>query len=222
MTSEIKTPAILDNHHLAVTAGWVTVFNIVLPSREYLSSAEEYLAKGVGIPANAYLDKPLKAKKGFAVCRSADNSQWEYLPDHRGEIRYSTVTGMAMTLNDIGDYPMDTTDLAPVTVFDKWNGTQWLADTDQQAAVARRYRDAFIKATDPMMVSDYSIEDQLITEEQRTELVAIRLAYKQWPSQDGWPLIELPVITPTGTDKPSWLLVEAVNNGYQVPVWPPA
>lgn len=117
MTSEIKTPAVLDNHHLAVTAGWVTVFNIILPSREYLSSAEEYLAEGVGIPANAYLDKPLKAKKGFAVCRSADNSQWEYLPDHRGEIRYSTVTGMAMTVNDIGDYPMDTTDLAPITVL---------------------------------------------------------------------------------------------------------
>ncbi|AKA37443.1 tail fiber assembly protein [Yersinia ruckeri] len=219
MTSEIKTPAVLDNHHLAVTAGWVTVFNIILPSREYLSSAEEYLAEGVGIPANAYLDKPLKAKKGFAVCRSADNSQWEYLPDHRGEIRYSTVTGMAMTVNNIGDYPMDTTDLAPITVFDKWNGTQWLADTDQQAAVARRYRDNFIRATDPMMVSDYSIDDAPLTEPQRRELIATRLAFKQWPTLAGWPLIELPVIGES--DKSRWLLTEAVNNGYVVPEWPP-
>lgn len=90
---------------------------------------------------------------------------------------------------------------------------------DELAAHARRYRDAFIQATDPMMVSDYSIDDAPLTESQRSELITARLAFKQWPTLAGWPLIELPVISQP--DKSRWLLTEAVNNGYVVPVWPP-
>ncbi|CNG46970.1 tail fiber assembly protein [Yersinia similis] len=213
MMTVIKTPAVLNKSNQAQLAGWVTVFNIHPDSREYLSSVEEYLAEGVGIPANTYLDKPLKAKKGFAVCRSADNSQWEYLPDHRGETRYSTITGATTTLSEIGDYPADTTELAPTTTFDQWDGTRWVTDKDRVAAVARRYRDAFIEATDPMMVSDYSIDDMPLTSEQRRELAETRLAFKTWPTQENWPRIELP-------DIPYWLLIEAVNQGYRVPVWP--
>ncbi|MCW6546993.1 tail fiber assembly protein [Yersinia ruckeri] len=215
MTSEIKNPAVLNKNNLAVKAGWMTVFNIAIPSREYFSFAEEYLAEGVGIPANAYLDKPLKVKKGFAVCRSADKSRWEYQPDHRGEIRYSTVTGSVIIISDIGDYPEDSTALAPTAPLDKWDGAQWVVDTDQQAAIARRYRDVFIHATDPMMVNDYSIDDIPLREDQRNELNTTRLAFKQWPKSSGWPFIELPVISP-------WLLIEAVNNGYVVPTWPEA
>ncbi|HDL7338297.1 TPA: phage tail protein [Yersinia enterocolitica] len=86
--------------------------------------------------------------------------------------------------------------------------------SEQLAAIARQYRDAFIVATDPIMVSDYSIDDTPLTEVQRTELTAIRTAYRVWPTQDDWPLIELPEL-------PQWLLVEAVNQGYFVPTWPP-
>ncbi|MDR4896721.1 phage tail protein [Yersinia kristensenii] len=80
---------------------------------------------------------------------------------------------------------------------------------------ARGYRDLFITATDPVMVSDYSIDDAPLTAEQRSELTKTRLAFKQWPTQEGWPLIELPELS-------QWLLVEAVNQGYIVPTWPPA
>ncbi|CNE48691.1 putative tail fiber assembly protein [Yersinia bercovieri] len=85
---------------------------------------------------------------------------------------------------------------------------------DQLAAKARAHRDDFIIATDPMMVSDYSIDDAPLTKEQRTELTATRALYRAWPMQENWPLIELPEL-------PQWLLVEAVNQGYRVPVWPP-
>lgn len=208
-----------DKEGYALTSGTVTVYNISSDTRECLGKTAEFITVGTGLPAHTCLDDPLKVKKGFAVCRSADNNQWEYQPDHRGEIRYSTVTGMIMTVNDIGDYPANTTDLAPASPFDQWNGTQWRVDIDQQAAVARQYRDAFIKATDPMMVADYSIDDEPLTEDQRRELIATRLAFKQWPMLADWPLIALPVMGEL--DKSRWLLTEAVNNGYVVPVWPP-
>ncbi|HHH0018846.1 TPA: phage tail protein, partial [Yersinia enterocolitica] len=83
------------------------------------------------------------------------------------------------------------------------------------ASIARQYRDAFIITTDPMMVSDYSIDDMPLTEAQRSELISTRAAYRSWPTVAGWPLVELPEL-------PQWLLIEAVNNGYRVPVWPDA
>ncbi|MBX9474134.1 phage tail protein [Yersinia enterocolitica] len=66
-----------------------------------------------------------------------------------------------------------------------------------------------------MMVSDYSINDTLLTKAERTELTATRALYRAWPTVENWPLIELPEL-------PQWLLVEAVNQGYIVPTWPPA
>lgn len=91
--------------------------------------------------------------------------------------------------------------------------------SDQLSLTARQYRDAFIRATDPMMVSDYSIGDVPLTEDQRRELIATRAMYRTWPTLAGWPLIVLPAIGKF--DKSHWLLVEAVNNGYVVPEWPP-
>lgn len=84
---------------------------------------------------------------------------------------------------------------------------------DAVAATARRYRDAFITATDAITIIDYSIDDNPLTEAQRSELMAIRAVYRAWPTSDNWPLIELPEL-------PQWLLIEAVNQGYRVPVWP--
>lgn len=86
--------------------------------------------------------------------------------------------------------------------------------SDQLATLARRYRDDFIVATDPVIVRDYTIGDIELAEEKIVELAAVRRSYKTWPKQSQWPLIELPYI-------PQWLLTEAVNHGYIMPIWPP-
>lgn len=82
------------------------------------------------------------------------------------------------------------------------------------AAQARGYRDEFLTATDPMTLIDYSIGDVPLSEEQRAQVLAARQAFKAWPTQLNWPLIDLPEL-------PYWLLIEAVNRGYRVPNWPP-
>lgn len=85
---------------------------------------------------------------------------------------------------------------------------------DQQKARARSYRDAFISSTDRLLVADYSIGDNQITENQLAELTNVRESFKKWPLVEGWPFVELP-------DIPQWLLIEAVNNGYIAFDWPP-
>ncbi|HGG9106145.1 TPA: tail fiber assembly protein [Enterobacter cloacae] len=124
----------LNNELIATEAGDITVFNYDDETREYLSTSVEYLAVGVGIPASSCIDAPGESKEGFAICRTADFTAWEYVADHRGETVYSTETGEPEIVSLPGDYPEGTTTLAPATPYDKWDGGEWVTDTEAQHA----------------------------------------------------------------------------------------
>ena len=124
--------AILNNKFIATKAGEITVYNYDSETREYISASTEYLAVGVGIPAYSCLDAPGTHKVGYAICRSADLNSWEYVPDHRGEIVYSTETGESKEITAPGDYPENTTTIAPLTPYDKWDGEKWVTDINAQ------------------------------------------------------------------------------------------
>ena len=124
----------LDKNGFATEAGYITVYNYDGVTREYIGLSVEYLPFGVGVPAHSCVDAPGSKKDGFAICRNADSTGWEYVADHRGETVYSTKTGEKVTISDIGDYPENTTTQAPSTQYDKWNGTGWVTDSDEQHA----------------------------------------------------------------------------------------
>ncbi|HBE6549955.1 TPA: tail fiber assembly protein [Escherichia coli] len=124
--------AILNNELIAVQAGNIIVYNYDSETKEYISASTEYLAVGVGIPAYSCLDAPGIHKAGYAICRSLDLNSWEYVPDHRGEIVYNTETGDAKEITAPGDYPENTTTIAPLTPYDKWDGEKWMTDTEAQ------------------------------------------------------------------------------------------
>lgn len=126
----------LNSEFIATVAGDITVYNYDGETREYISSLTEYLAVGVGIPACSCLDAPLTHKAGYAICRSADLNSWEYVPDHRGETIYSTETGESKEITALGDYPENTTTIAPLTPYDKWDGEKWVTDTEAQHSAA--------------------------------------------------------------------------------------
>ncbi|EOT2523517.1 tail fiber assembly protein, partial [Escherichia coli] len=90
----------------------------------------------VGIPACSCLDAPGAHKAGYAICRSVELNSWEYVPDHRGETVYSTENGRKVTISDIGEYPENTTTIAPLTPYDKWDGEKWVTDTEAQHSAA--------------------------------------------------------------------------------------
>lgn len=124
----------LNQDMIATVDGDITVFNFDGDTREYLSSTVEYLAVGVGIPANSCIDEPGESKTGFAMCRTIDFAAWEYVADHRGESIYSTVTGEVVVISSLGDYPENTTTRTPATPYDTWNGSEWVTDTKVQNA----------------------------------------------------------------------------------------
>ncbi|HAH9739033.1 TPA: tail fiber assembly protein [Escherichia coli] len=126
----------LDENGFATEPGFITVYNYKGDTREYISSSVEYLPFGVGVPANSCIDAPGSTKDGFAIRRNADSTGWEYVADHRGETVYSTETGQIVTISDIGDYPENTTTKAPATPYDKWDGAEWVTDTEAQHSAA--------------------------------------------------------------------------------------
>ena len=130
------TQAVLNKENIATAAGDITVFNYDSVTREYLFSTVEYLAVGVGIPAASCTDAPGEEKASYAICRTAELSGWEYIVDHRGEDVFSTETGEPVAITSLGDYPENTTTLAPATPYDKWNGEKWVTDTEAQHSAA--------------------------------------------------------------------------------------
>ena len=128
--------AVLNSEFIATKAGDITVYNYDGETREYISISTEYLAVGVGIPACSCLDAPGAYKAGYTICRSADFNSWEYVPDHRGEIVFSTATGESKEITAPGNYPDNTTTIAPLTPYDKWDGEKWVTDTEAQHGAA--------------------------------------------------------------------------------------
>ncbi|WP_455819680.1 tail fiber assembly protein [Pseudomonas cerasi] len=126
----------LNQDLIATIPGNITVFNFHGDTREYLSSSVEYLAVGVGLPANSCTNAPLDIKDGFVICRKVDLSEWEYVADHRGETVYSTISGAAVMIDIPGDYPEHTTPLKPVTPYDQWDGERWVTDAAAERTAA--------------------------------------------------------------------------------------
>lgn len=124
--------ATLNKNGIATKAGDMTVYNYDGETREFLSTSTEFLAVGVGIPANSCIDAPVDEKEGFAICRTASLDGWEYVTDHRGETVYDTATGEPADITTPGEYADSVTTLAPSTPFDKWNGSAWVTDVDAQ------------------------------------------------------------------------------------------
>ncbi|EIM9692463.1 tail fiber assembly protein [Salmonella enterica] len=171
------TQAKLNSDLIATVAGDITVFNYDGETREYLSSSVEYLAVGVGLPANSCTDAPGEAKAGLAICRAADFTAWEYVADHRGETVYSTETGDAMMVSLPGDYPERTTTLAPSTPYDTWNGSEWVTDTEAQQAAdveAAEQKKSALLLEAQATISLWQTELQLgiISDEDKASLIA--------------------------------------------------
>ncbi|MCP1205492.1 tail fiber assembly protein [Pantoea sp. B550] len=122
--------ATLDKNGLAKADGTLTVYGYDALTGEFTGAVQEFLAQGVGLPACSCLTAPPDAQAG-TVAVYQDGS-WLNVPDHRGETVYPVSGGAPVKITALGDYPADTTTLAPATAFDKWDGEKWVTDSDAQ------------------------------------------------------------------------------------------
>lgn len=121
----------LDKNGLAKSAGTLTVYDFDAVSGEFTGSSNEFLAKGVGLPANATLiEPPANAANLVAIYR---DDKWTTVADHRGETVYTIPDGSMIVIDTLGPYPANVTPLKPSTIFDKWDGFEWVVNSDEVA-----------------------------------------------------------------------------------------
>lgn len=124
--------AVLDKNGLAKSAGTLKIYNFDALSGEFNGSSDEFLAQGVGLPAHACVTVPPATKTGYTAVYRDD--EWQVVADHRGETVYSIADGSKIVISELGDYPEETTAIAPVTDWDRWDGEKWITDADAQRA----------------------------------------------------------------------------------------
>ncbi|ECH0669108.1 tail fiber assembly protein [Salmonella enterica] len=169
--------ATLNKNGIATKAGEIIVYNFDLFSREYLAESVEFLAVGVGIPANSCTDAPVEEKDGFAVCRKASLDGWESVADHRGETVYDTETGQPVDITSPGEYADNVTTIAPSTPYDRWNGSAWVTDEDAQKSgqvMEAKQKKAVYLAEAQSTISLWQTELQLgiISDDDKTSLIS--------------------------------------------------
>ena len=189
--------AILNKYGIATEAGSITVYNYDSKTREYLSSAIEFLAVGVGIPAHSCTDEPVQKKEGFAVCRTSSLDGWEYISDHRGETVYDKQTGQPVELTVLGNYPDSVTTIAPSTPYDKWNGSTWVTDTDAKNDAARNDFEQKKRALRAIADAEMdwlqdAVDAGIATEEETTALTEWKkyrvMLMRVGPEKPDWPI----------------------------------
>nr|DAO77309.1 MAG TPA: tail fiber assembly protein [Caudoviricetes sp.] len=126
----------LDKNGLAKSAGTLTIYNFDAVSGEFTGSNDEYLAQGVGLPANACITVPPVTEAGRVAIYQ--DGVWTAMADHRGKTVYSVTDGAAVVISVPGDYPADTTPLKPATAWDKWDGEKWVTDRAEEKAASNR------------------------------------------------------------------------------------
>jgi hypothetical protein len=169
-----------DENGYALTSGYTTVYTTAYGTREFTGAHEAYISAHTGVAAQAYLDMPPKQKDGFAICRTTDDKGWEYVEDHRGEARYSTITKEKINIYELGEYPRNSTDMEP-SLFDIWDGSKWIVD--EKAKSDAMIQSATEKQTLLMMEASIAmapLQDAVDLDDASTEEIALLKKWKQY------------------------------------------
>ncbi|MBJ9214927.1 tail fiber assembly protein [Citrobacter freundii] len=147
---------------------------------EFIDTYDVRIIDGTGIPAFSTLTIAPEPEKGFAYIWNGQS--WDVVPDYRGMTAYIKESGAGVTVRDIGELAETLTLIKPLTPFDKWDGMQWVTDTEAQYAAAitqaENERQRLLKHADAVML-DWRTELMLgeISDANKAKLSAW-LAYK--------------------------------------------
>ncbi|HED1541375.1 TPA: tail fiber assembly protein [Kluyvera cryocrescens] len=133
---------------------------------------DEFIPVGVSIPGNSTLINPGEDVAGHVWIY--DKSAWVSKEDHCDETTYSTETGAEVIVKYIEEIRDGCTTTAPVTPYDKWDGSQWVTDADAKhaadVAVAAQMKSALRAAADDEI--DWLQDAGIATDEEITLLAA--------------------------------------------------
>ena len=94
-----------------------------------------------------------------------------------------------------------------LSIGDSFVNNTSIASTKNTEMRTRNYRNSLRNQLDTYLKPSSTINDELVTEEQKDILIQDSVLLAKWPSNEGWPYIPLPTLSP--------LCNKLLNN----PVW---
>lgn len=151
----------------------VTVSGFDHTTGEHIATYDVRILEGTGIPGYSTLTLPPVADDGHAVCW--DGSKWVQVEDLRGKTVYKKSDLSAETIRSLGPLDDAYTLLAPTTPFDKWNGSEWVTDTDLQhaadvAAAEQKKTQLLAEASEEISWRKYAVNKGIATVEEVSAL----------------------------------------------------
>ncbi|WP_270687242.1 tail fiber assembly protein [Aeromonas sp. D3] len=188
----------LDEHGFATSDGWVEVATKDRESNEFTGCCHEWVSEGTGISAGSYLDRPSgDAPAGKAWVRTADDSKWELVDDHRGLVVYDKTTTHPQTIGELGPLPESVTTQVPPGQFVIWDEAEQSWVTDQVTEQAHSRQMAESQQTTLLLVANQQIAiiapavEGGYAKPEHAQLLAAWQRYRyeltQVPEQTGWP-----------------------------------
>ncbi|WP_429913869.1 tail fiber assembly protein [Klebsiella pneumoniae] len=177
MSGDIK--AVFDSDLIATQAGTTQVFHFDMENREFIGAEEVYIHVGVGLPAFSCLEEPPVQSEYQVAIRSDDNSAWSVTEDYRGITVYDIQTLASHVITEPGPIPDTVTRLAPLTPYDKWDGSAWVTDTDALHAADVTAADVQKKQLITQVSADISILQDAValnmaTDEEKARLTSLQ------------------------------------------------
>ena len=115
---------------MSAEAQTIRVFNYLDGTNEFIGESDAYIPPHTGLPANSTDIAPPDIPAGFAAVFNADEMKWHLMEDHRGKTVFSTETGVAVTVSELGSLPENVTSVSPDGEYQRWNGSQWVTDEE--------------------------------------------------------------------------------------------
>ena len=157
----------------------LTVYNLSSDTSELIGAGDCFVPANTGLPAFCTNLKPPKEKAGFAVVFDADTGTWQYVADHRGETCWNTQNRQMQVIDALGVVPENTTDKAPTSDFDVWDGADWVKDEQAEkdfyvAIAAGELKERMSLAINTISTLQDAVDLAMATEAEETRLTAWR------------------------------------------------
>ena len=171
---------LFDKNGNATETHTVTVSGFDHTAGEHIATYDVRILEGTGIPGYSTVTLAPVADDGYAVCW--DGSVWGQVEDLRGKTVYKKSDRTPETVRSLGPLDDAYTLLPPATQFDKWNGSEWVTDTDAQHAddvVAAAQKKNTLRATADAEISwlQDAVDAGIATDEE-TALLAVWKSYR--------------------------------------------
>ncbi|TQN84347.1 UNVERIFIED_ORG: virus tail fiber assembly protein lambda gpK [Citrobacter freundii] len=157
----------------------IRVFNFLEDTKEFIGSGDAYIPPHTGLPANCTDIAPPEIPEGFTAMFDTADHSWRLVEDYRGKTVYSTESGNAVPVSELGELPENVTFIAPDGEYQRWDGSQWVTDEEAKRnalinQAAEKKANLLKQTGEQIAILQDAVDFDEATPEEQEQLTALR------------------------------------------------